>query len=219
MKKQILCLLAIVLGIQYSVNAQVDYESDIQPIFNASCTSCHGSNGGVNLTSYEQLMSSTGTNYGNDLVVAGDPDASGLVDKIEPNPQFGSRMPQGGSLTDEQITLIRTWISEGANEVATAAEPVVEIPSAFRLMGNYPNPFNPTTNIEFVTPEAVQYTISIYTVHGMLVGEQVGNVATGKHSVPVNLTNSPTGMYIYRLSVLRNGVNELLGTGRMTLIK
>ena len=53
----------------------------------------------------------------------------------------------------------------------------------------------------------------------MLVGEQVGNVATGKHSVPVNLTNSPTGMYIYRLSVLRNGVNELLGTGRMTLIK
>ena len=92
----------------------VSYATQVQPIFNASCTSCHGSSGGVNLSSFAQLMSSSGNNYGDNIVVAGNADASGLVDKIEPNPQSGSRMPVGGSLTNEEIEIIRVWINEGA---------------------------------------------------------------------------------------------------------
>ena len=34
----------------------VDYSSQIQPIFNSRCTSCHGGSGGLNLTSYNNLM-------------------------------------------------------------------------------------------------------------------------------------------------------------------
>ena len=59
-------------------------------------------------------MSSVGNNYGDNVVVAGNADASGLVDKIEPNPQHGSRMPTNGSLTNSEIQTIRTWINEGA---------------------------------------------------------------------------------------------------------
>ena len=94
---------------------QVSYASSVQPIFNNNCTSCHGSFGGVNLTSFSALMNSVGTNYGTRLVVAGDANASGLVDKIEPNPDHGARMPTNGTLTNTEIQTIRTWINQGAN--------------------------------------------------------------------------------------------------------
>ena len=92
----------------------VSYSASVQPIFNNACVSCHGSSGGVNLSSYAQLMNSVGNNYGSNLVVAGNADASGLVDKIEPDPQIGGRMPVGGSLTNTKIETIRVWIDEGA---------------------------------------------------------------------------------------------------------
>ncbi len=93
---------------------EVSYSSDVQPIFNGSCTSCHGSSGNVSLSSYSALINSVGNNYGSNLVVAGNAAGSGLVDKIEPNPDHGSRMPVGGSLTNSEIQTIRTWINEGA---------------------------------------------------------------------------------------------------------
>jgi mono/diheme cytochrome c family protein len=94
--------------------SQVSYADQIQPIFNNNCAGCHGSSGGVGLSSYLALMSSIGNNYGENVVVPGNANASGLVDKIEPNPEHGSRMPTNGSLTPAEIQLIRTWINEGA---------------------------------------------------------------------------------------------------------
>jgi mono/diheme cytochrome c family protein len=92
----------------------VSYSNDVQPIFSSNCTSCHGSSGNVNLSSFSALMSSVGSNYGNNIVVPNNANASGLVDKIEPNPEHGSRMPIGGTLTSTEIQTIRTWINEGA---------------------------------------------------------------------------------------------------------
>lgn len=127
MKKIILCMVSLVSlfgltcmngaeDVTGSEQSNVSYSTQVQPIFNSRCVSCHGSNGGVNLSSYSALMNSVGTNYGTNLVVAGDADASGLVDKIEPNPQFNTRMPQGGTLTGDQIQTIRAWINEGASD-------------------------------------------------------------------------------------------------------
>ncbi|GAB5410081.1 MAG: hypothetical protein BalsKO_24460 [Balneolaceae bacterium] len=212
-------LIFTLLLISTTAFAQVDYASQIQPIFNASCTSCHGTNGGVTLTSFEALMGSTGNAYGSNLVVAGDPDASGLVDKIEPNPTSGSRMPIGGTLLQSEIDLIRQWITEGANAVATNNEVESITPESFKLLGNYPNPFNPSTQIQFDVPVATQYTISVYTIHGQLIAEQVGNVAAGRAQVPMNLAGNPTGIYLYKVTALTNTGAQLIGTGRMTLIK
>ncbi len=212
-------LIVILLFASSPLLAQVDYPTQIQPIFNASCTSCHGSNGGVNLTSFEALMGSTGVNYGSNLVVAGDPDASGLVDKIEPNPQFGNQMPQGGMLQQSEIDLIRQWISEGANAVAASNEDEFTGPEAFKLHGNYPNPFNPGTQIKFDVPVAAQYTIAVYSVHGQLISEHIGSASAGTVQVPVNLSGNPTGIYFYQVSAQVNGVSLLIGTGQMTLIK
>ncbi len=48
-------LVLFFLFLSYVV-ASVDYSSQIQPIFDDRCVSCHGSMGGLNLTSYENLM-------------------------------------------------------------------------------------------------------------------------------------------------------------------
>ena len=92
----------------------VSYINDVQPIFNARCTSCHGSNGGISFTSYSNTTSGTGLNYGTDLIIPGNAAASGLVDKLGVNPRFGARMPLGGSLTSQEIATITSWINDGA---------------------------------------------------------------------------------------------------------
>ena len=48
------------------VLAQVDYGSQIQPIFNSKCTQCHGSSAGLNLSSYENIMQ--GSNNGDVII-------------------------------------------------------------------------------------------------------------------------------------------------------
>ncbi len=219
MKKGYYLFILIFLGFSSIAEAQVDYATQVQPIFNSNCTSCHGSNGGVDLRSFSALMSSVGNNYGTNVVVPGDPDASGLVDKIEPSPQFGNRMPTGGQLNQTEIDMISLWISEGANEVATSNEINSQLPTSYRLLGNYPNPFNPSTQIQFELPESAQFTISIFSVHGQLLLEEVGFANAGVASISVDMQNNPTGVYLYQVSAVVNGQTNMIGTGRMTLIK
>ncbi len=202
-----------------SVFAQVDYATQIQTIFNANCTSCHGGTSGVILTDYSSTMASVGSQYGTNVVIAGDADGSPLVDKIEPSPDHGSRMPQGGVLPDSSIALIRQWISEGANEVVTSNEQEDLIADGFQLIGNYPNPFNPSTQIRFEVPVSTRYTITVYSVHGQLLSEQVGNANPGLVRATLNMAKNPSGIYIYRVNAQVNGIDQLIGTGRMTLIK
>ena len=97
------CLLSLSLG-------QVDYNSDIQPIFNSSCISCHGGSGGLSLTSYNDVMN--GGNSG-DVVIPYDHGNSLLWQYV--NSGF---MPSGNNpnLNSDEIDLIAAWIDEGAFE-------------------------------------------------------------------------------------------------------
>lgn len=209
----------LLIGLNSFSYAQVDYATDIQPIFNASCTSCHGGQSGVTLSSYQATMNSVGSQYGTEIVVPGEPDQSPLVDKIEPNPQFGSRMPSGGSLSSDQINLIKQWIEEGASEVATSSELITELPKGFELKGNYPNPFNPATNISFELPQAATYEVKIYTAHGALIKKITGTAAVGTTNLRVDLNNQPSGIYLYQVTANTGNEKYLLGSKRMALIK
>jgi mono/diheme cytochrome c family protein len=101
-----------------TVQSNVSFSADVQPIMQQHCVSCHNNNfanNNFNATSYESILSGSGTVYGNQIVVPNEPDQSGLVDIIEPNPESGlQRMPTGGSLSGDEIQIIRAWIREGA---------------------------------------------------------------------------------------------------------
>ena len=88
----------------------VNYYNDIQPIFNTHCIDCHVGNfpsGGLNLTSYENIMS--GGNSGA-VVIPEDHLNSILWQRIE-----NGDMPMGSDpLSEENINLISSWINQGA---------------------------------------------------------------------------------------------------------
>ena len=114
MKKMISSILFI---ITISVSqGQVDYETQVQTIFNNSCTSCHlyGHNSGLNLTTYATTMS--GGNNGL-VIAAGDHANSELYNRITLPETANGDMPPTGSLSQSDIDLIAQWIDEGALEV------------------------------------------------------------------------------------------------------
>ena len=96
--------------------AQVDYDSQIQPIFNERCTSCHGSMGGLNLTSYENLM---GGGLSGDEVIPYDHSSSELWQRIN----SGQMPPGNNDLNDNEVDLIAQWIDEGAMSEASDCNP------------------------------------------------------------------------------------------------
>ena len=102
--KKILYL--IILSFIYTI----DYETQIQPIFDSNCINCHGypdQYGDLVLFSYQDVINS-GT------VVPGDVSSSSLYDRITRDESENGDMPPTGSLSQSQIDLIANWIDGGA---------------------------------------------------------------------------------------------------------
>ncbi|MFQ6607798.1 MAG: T9SS type A sorting domain-containing protein [Fidelibacterota bacterium] len=107
---------------------QVDYYTEIQPIFNSYCISCHvsGHSSGLDLTqsaSYQDLVNVESSNYAPALRV--EPYAaenSVLWNKISNSGTYGSVMPPSGQIDQNHIDLISTWIDEGAWETPNTGE-------------------------------------------------------------------------------------------------
>ena len=78
------------------------------------------------------------------------------------------------------------------------------LPSVFKISGNYPNPFNPKTTINFSVEYAAEVDLSIYSLSGKLVRQfQLGALTSGSQSIvwegKDNFGNDvPSGVYIYR---------------------
>lgn len=72
------------------------------------------------------------------------------------------------------------------------AEPKTEsaIPKEFALNGNYPNPFNPSTNISFALPVESRVKIIIYNVLGQVVKTFDENYPAGYHIITWDGTNN-----------------------------
>ena len=91
----------------------------------------------------------------------------------------------------------------------------IEVPKEYALEQNFPNPFNPTTTINFSLPKQTQLKINLYN----MLGEQVltiieGMYESGYHRVTFNASNLPSGIYIYRLES-----SEYVSVKKMILLK
>lgn len=83
------------------------------------------------------------------------------------------------------------------------------------LFKNYPNPFNPTTNIAFQLEEASHVELAVFDLLGRRVMTVVdGAYNAGAHEVRLDATHLPSGMYLYRIKT-PNGVQ----TRRMSLLR
>ena len=70
----------------------------------------------------------------------------------------------------------------------------------YKLYANYPNPFNPSTQISYQIPKDGFVNIVVYNSLGQIVVKLVNEYQTsGKYSVKFDASNLPSGLYIYRL--------------------
>ncbi|MBT8381637.1 MAG: T9SS type A sorting domain-containing protein [Ignavibacteriaceae bacterium] len=71
----------------------------------------------------------------------------------------------------------------------------------YYLSQNFPNPFNPSTNITFSIPKDERVSIKIYNPIGEKIEEIVNKEFTaGKHTLIYNASNLPSGIYYYRIT-------------------
>ena len=105
-------------------------------------------------------------------------------------------------------------------DVATATEDVVELPTAFILQGNYPNPFNPTTTIHFDLPARAEVRVAIYDLLGRQVLALPAQIleAGAARRVAVDAASLASGTYLYRLTAQTQNTLHV-ATGRMVLVK
>ena len=74
------------------------------------------------------------------------------------------------------------------------------IPNNFELYLNYPNPFNPGTNINFAIPSESYVKLTIYNALGEVVTEIInGYLNAGFHEVYFDSKNLSSGVYFYSL--------------------
>ena len=99
-------------------------------------------------------------------------------------------------------------------------EPVAE---GFKMLGNYPNPFNPATIIAYQLPASGLVTLTVFDVLGREVATLVkAQQPAGRYRVQFDGSGCASGMYFYRLEVRqREGgdAGEFRETGRMVLVR
>lgn len=89
------------------------------------------------------------------------------------------------------------------------------IPQQVSLNGNYPNPFNPTTNIVFELNDAMNVDFEIFNVVGQMVDRvSLGTVSAGQHTHTYNATNLSSGVYLVRMQA-----GNTVKMHKMTLIR
>ena len=182
--------------------SQINYESQIQPIFNNNCVSCHtpGGSATLDLTSYNGVMAGGWTGP---AITTGDHVNSLLYQRLI-LPQFtAGSMPPNVPLSQSQIDLIAQWIDEGAGNLLTVNDYL--IPKEFILHQNYPNPFNPSTFISFSLSKEDFVSIDIYDMTGKhIICLMNGKKKVGTHNInwsgrDKNGALITTGQYLYQL--------------------
>jgi hypothetical protein len=95
-----------------------------------------------------------------------------------------------------------------------------DIPTAFRLVGNSPNPFNPVTSVVYDVPRESEVSIRVYDVSGREVCTLVhGVVEPGVHEVVWDGRNDRgeyVGSGVYFCTMEAGSFHE---SSKMTLLK
>ena len=96
----------------------------------------------------------------------------------------------------------------------------LDIPINFGVAQNYPNPFNPSTIISFSIPEKSFVTLKIYDMLGKEVTELVNEeLQTGSFEKTFEASSLASGVYIYRITAMKEGKILFNESKQMLLIK
>lgn len=117
---------------------------------------------------------------------------------------------------NDPFTPVRTVNLSGLGMGTVSISQVgTEIPSAFSLSQNFPNPFNPSTSINFAIPVQGMVSLKVYDLLGKEVATLVNGVKTpGVYVADFDAAKLTSGIYFYKLEA-----EGFVDVKRMVLIK
>lgn len=98
-----------------NVKDKVDYSTDVKPILNKKCISCHGGvkkNAGFSLLFEDEAIAPTES--GHPAIIPGDPQESEFIRRITHSDPEIRMPPEGEPLSEEEVAILSAWIEEGA---------------------------------------------------------------------------------------------------------
>ena len=134
-------------------------------------------------------------------VFPGDIDNDGLGDLVFSSASFAADKPH-------------LFLVEHDGTFVGVREDLETYPSSVIIKPNYPNPFNPETNISFFLKQAMDVSIEVYDLRGRLVKSLFdGKTEAGLHSVvwsgvEQNGKALPSGIYFYSISAGQKTVTK-----------
>ncbi|MEE9170427.1 MAG: T9SS type A sorting domain-containing protein, partial [bacterium] len=139
----------------------------------------------------------------------GDEPGSWLIEATDPDPRVTGEwltIAYAGAVTDSGTVFKIDDLT--VEDFATAVEPgETQIPESFALEQNFPNPFNPSTTIQYDLPHESKVVLKIYNALGQEVQELVNTIQpAGSRTVVWNGKDNlgqtaDSGIYIYKLQV------------------
>lgn len=101
-------------------------------------------------------------------------------------------------------------------DIAISIEEELDKARTFALFQNYPNLFNPTTNISFQLPNTAEVTVKVYDITGREVATLLTNqkYIAGEHAISYDASNLSSRIYRYKISAGKH-----TQVRKMTLIK
>ena len=104
-----------------------------------------------------------------------------------------------------------------ANEITEVRGPREggNVPGSFELGQNYPNPFNAVTTIRYGLPQKSAVLLTVYNLLGQEVATLVhGDQEAGYHSVQLDASDLPSGVYLYRIMA-----RDFVATKKLVLLR
>ena len=210
----------VLLCISNYLFTQIDYNQQIQPVFNNHCLSCHVSvngSGALELDSYEYLVQGDSNN--GPVIIPFNADSSLLYRvllpfEVEvPNEPICCRMPKNGDpLSIEQVNLIHDWINEGAKENYLPVKSDNNAPyDRIPIIKAYPNPFNNEINIHVILNNKDESSAGIYDSNGRIVKRFLLDNSSTDYKIQWRLSELRTGSLssgIYFINVRNSGLSK-----------
>lgn len=111
---------------------------------------------------------------------------------------IGASHWQAHMLFDDVTVQLGTRAEKTSTGISTSA---AEQPEKYRLLENYPNPFNPSTTIPLVLPEAAPVRLTLHNSLGERMHVLIDRrLSAGRHEARLNAQDLASGTYFVRMS-------------------
>lgn len=121
-------------------------------------------------------------------------------------PTSGTPVWTSGGLTELDLSSLVTSVEEKEQS---------EVPQNYELFQSYPNPFNPTTTIQFALPKRSEVSLKLFDVLGREVATLLDEeLQPGEYKVVFEAEGLSSGVYFYRIQA-----KGLVRTKKLMLLK